>query len=458
MNPLYEHLNDELERQNGSFWSAQTSPNLPQSTLSDSDSDQEIQGLVAIARRIQLAPAVRVDADFAGRLEQRMLVHNAVQRMQRIQRAQTPWWGKLSPRSLVRAHPVFSVALSCCLLVILLVVGIVIASAQITNPHNPLYAINQWEQDVRLSLSGSAAARAELDLQFAADRLNTLADLANPSDTQSYEQQLEDLSQQIENAVQSINQVPAGPQRSQLQSNLAALETHARQVLRGFLPRLNLQERLATTDALADLGDNVPHLRSVQLVLPTHSSELATVIIDGSGLESGAQLVIDGQVMSSNGSLNNGVYTFKLPWNSNSSRQSHTIGILNPDGTFAQITMFGSSWSGGNGNGNHRGNGNGNGNHGDNGNHGGNGNGNGNGNGGGNGNGNGNGNGGGNGNGNNKGGNGGGNGNNGGNGNHGGNGNNGGNGNHGGNGGGNGNNGNSNGGGKGNGHVLKQAQ
>ncbi|HZU70280.1 MAG TPA: DUF5667 domain-containing protein [Ktedonobacteraceae bacterium] len=458
MNPLYEHLNDELERQNGSFWSAQTSPDLPQSTLPDFDSDQEVQALVAIARRIQLAPAVQVDADFADRLEQRILVHNAVQRMRR---AQISRWNRLSVRSLLRAHPVFSIALSCCLLVLLLALGIVIASAQITNPNNPLYAINQWEQDVRLSLSGSPVARAELDLQFAADRLNTLADLANPSDTQAYEQQLEDLSQQVENAVQAINQIPAGTQRSQLQSNLAALETHARQVLRGFLPRLNLQERLATTDALADLGDTVPHLQSVQLILPPHSGELATIIIDGSGLESGAQLVIDGQVMGNNGSLNNGVDTFMVRWNGNNNQQSYTIGILNPDGTFAQITLVGSSWSAGNGNGN--GGGNGNGNHGNNGNHGGNGNGNGNhgdngnhgGNGNGNKNGNGNGNGGGNGNGNGNGNhNGGGNGNGNGNGNHGDNGNHGGNGNKNGNGNGN---GNHNGEGNGNGHVMKQA-
>ena len=117
MNPLYEYLNDELERQGGSFWSAQTSPDLLQSPIPASSYDQEVNELVAVARRIQLAAAVQVDPDFAETLEHRMLVHHAMQRLQRAQRSR---WSRFSPRSLVRAHPVFSVALSCCLLVVLL--------------------------------------------------------------------------------------------------------------------------------------------------------------------------------------------------------------------------------------------------------------------------------------------------------------------------------------------------
>ncbi len=57
MNSLYEHLNDELERQDGSFWSAQTSPDLLQSSMPASSYDQGVNELVAVARRIQLASA-----------------------------------------------------------------------------------------------------------------------------------------------------------------------------------------------------------------------------------------------------------------------------------------------------------------------------------------------------------------------------------------------------------------
>jgi hypothetical protein len=395
MNPLYEHLNDELERQDSSFWSAHTSPDLLQAAMPALNGDQEVKGLVAVARRIQMASAVQVDPDFAERLEQRMLVHNA---MQRLQPPQHSWWSRLFPRSLMRAHPVFAVTLSGCLLVVLLAIGVLMASSQVTNPNNPLYAVNQWEQNVRISLSRSPTDRAQLDLQFAGDRLSTLIDLANPSNAQAYEQQLEELGQQIENTVQSIDQIPAGAQRDQLKSRLATFETQARHVLRSLLPRLTLEERLATTDTLADLGDSVPHLSDVQFILLSHSSGQATIIISGSNLEPGAQVVINGRVMGASGSLQNGVYTFRVNWNSK--QQAHSIGILNPDDTFAQTTMIGLSDSGGNGNGNGNGHGNGKGNGNSCGNGNGNGCGNGNGNGNGNGGGKGNGNGGGNGNGN----------------------------------------------------------
>ena len=46
--------------------------------------------------------------------------------------------------------------------------------------------------------------------------------------------------------------------------------------------RLTVEERLATTDTLADLGDSVPHLQDVQFILPAHSGGQATIIITGS--------------------------------------------------------------------------------------------------------------------------------------------------------------------------------
>ena len=354
MNPLYEHLNDELERQDGSFWSAHTSPDLLYSPMPAPHPDQDVNELVALARRLQLASAVQVDPDFAERLEQRMLVHNAMRRFQRPQRS---WWSWLSPRSPLRTHPVFGVALSCCMLLVLLAGGVLVVSAQVSDPGNPLYAINQWEQNVRVSLSGSPVDRAQLDLQFAGDRLNTLIGLAGTSDAQVYEQQLVELNQQINNAVQSINQVPAGVQRNQLESQLTTFETHARRVLRGLLPRLSLSERQATTNTLGGLGDSVPHLQSVQLILPPHPGGQATIIITGSDLESGAQLVIDGQVVQASGSLQNGVYVFLMNWTGN--QQLYDIGILNPDGTAVQTSTIAvyNSGSSGDGNGNSCGNG-----------------------------------------------------------------------------------------------------
>jgi hypothetical protein len=347
MNPLYDHFNDELERQDSSFWSAHTSPDLLQAATPALNGDQEVNELVALARRIQMATAVQVDPDFAERLEQRMLVHNA---RQRLQSSQHSWWSRLSLHWPRHVHPVIRVALSCCLLVVLLSIGVLVASAQVSDPNNPLYAVNQWEQNVRISLSGSSSDRAELDLQFASDRLNTLIDLDNASNAQVYEQQLVALNQQIYNAVQSINQVPAGGQRDQLGSELATFEAHARHILRGLLPQLTLEERLATTNTLGGLGDSVPHLQSVQINLPAYPGGLATISITGTDLQSGAQLIIDGQLVNVSGSLQNGAYIFLMSWTG--SQQAHSTGILNPDGTAVQTSNITINTSGSTGNAN----------------------------------------------------------------------------------------------------------
>src|ERR1700726_2040382 len=103
MNPLYEHLNDELERQDGSFWSAHTSPDLLQAAMPALNGDQEVNELVAIAHHIQMASAMQVNPDFAERLEQRMLVHNAMQRLQPFQHS---WWSRLSLHWPLHVHAV----------------------------------------------------------------------------------------------------------------------------------------------------------------------------------------------------------------------------------------------------------------------------------------------------------------------------------------------------------------
>jgi len=136
-----------------------------------------------------------------------------------------------------------------------------VAAAQVSNPNNPLYAVKRWEQGVQVSLARSPESRADLDLQFARDRLSTLASLADPAHAEAYRQALADFEQQLRNASSSIGAIPAGPDHDRLSSQLATLKADARRTLRSFLPRLALAERLVTTDVLGQEGDTVPLLR-----------------------------------------------------------------------------------------------------------------------------------------------------------------------------------------------------
>ncbi len=391
MNPLHEHLNEQLERQQGHVLDKSALyhllprrgtrkgsplpnlrsgeeqgdrkgsplPNLrsgeePTNWSQPSNYDPEVDALVTLAHRLQAAPPLQVDPNFAWQLERRILARNVALRQRR---SASTWLDRLFPRSeLVR--PIFGVALILCILV-LLGTSILVGAAQVSNPNNPLYGVKRWEQHVRLSLGGSTADRVELDLQIARDRLNALAELADPAHAEAYRQGLVDLDQQINNATQAINALPAEPARDRLSSELATLKADARHTLRGFLFRLALPERLATTDELGRLGDKVPHLYSTEVVLSSRPSGQATINITGDNIQPGAQLLVNGRQVQASGSLHNGVYVFVANWTGN--QHPHSIAIQNPDGTVVQTTAIALKISGGAGGGNGGGKGNGNG-------------------------------------------------------------------------------------------------
>jgi hypothetical protein len=210
--------------------------------------------------------------------------------------------------------------------------------------------VKHWEQHVQVSLANSLQSRTELDMQFARERLNTLAGLADSAQADAYRQALVDFDQQLSTASSDIQELSSVAVRERLSSELVALKVDARQKLRGFLPQLVLAERLVTTDELGRLGDIVPRSLSVEIVLPSHLNEhTATISITGDNIQPGAQLLMNGRVLDAQGVFQNDLYVVTTSWNGNQHPQS--IGILNPDGTAAQTTAITMKSSNGNGNG-----------------------------------------------------------------------------------------------------------
>jgi hypothetical protein len=334
MKPLPERLNDQLERGESRSWKSEELPTPAP--------DPGVDELVTVARWVQSHPQLQTDPDFVELLETRLLLrHAALLREQPARKSRPRLW---------RAHPVFGVALGFCLLVLLLGAGVLVVAERVSNPENPVYAVKRWEQTMQISLAGSPESRAKLDLQFAREQLNTLADLANVAHAEAYRRALADFEQRVNAAASTIQGLPAGPGRARLSSELTTLEVDAHHLLRGLLPQLALAERLVTTDELGHLGDVVPHLLSVEIVLSAHPDEHATISITGADIQPGAQLLVNEQVINVQGSFQNGLYTFTVSWNGNQHPQS--IGILNPDGTVAQTTAITMNSLNGNGNGN----------------------------------------------------------------------------------------------------------
>lgn len=352
MKPLPERLNDRLEGGDRRSWNGEGSPDWLTAPILASNRDPEVDELATLARRLQSNPHLQADPDFTEMLERRLLMHYAA--LSRKQSARPCFFPRLW-----RTRPALSIALGLCLLVLLMGTGVLVVTAQVTNSANPLYALKRWEQHVQVSPTSSPMTQAELDLQFARERLHTLADLANPAHAEAYRQAMADLDQQLSNAASATQALPAGPDRDRLRNELARLEVETRHTLRGFLPQLDVPERLVTTDELGWLGDTIPRLLSVEIILWAHPSDHAVISISGNNIQPGAHLLVDGRATEAQGSFQNGLYVFSINWSRGQLPQS--IGILNPDGTAIQttvITMQSSNGKGNSGNNGEHGNGN----------------------------------------------------------------------------------------------------
>src|SRR5258708_33878030 len=121
MKPLPERLNERLEQRNA------RSSYGEEPSASALTRDPEADALVALALRVQSASPLRVDPAFARHLGQRILARNAALHLGQ------PVRGWSFPR-LLRAHPVFRVALGLCLLLLLLGTGGRLVPAPAANP------------------------------------------------------------------------------------------------------------------------------------------------------------------------------------------------------------------------------------------------------------------------------------------------------------------------------------
>ncbi|GHO95155.1 hypothetical protein KSF_052030 [Reticulibacter mediterranei] len=331
MNSFPDRLNDRLERQRQNKQPL-SSRSIPQSKPTN-DHDSDVDELAMLAQRLQEAPQLQVDSDFARRLEARILAHHAT--LSKKQSAAYPR-NRLFQRT-YRMPLALSIALICLLLAITL--GTLTVAAQASNSGNPLYEVKQWMQGIENPHTSTEQAQAEANWSKARDQLKTLTQLADPAHAATYRQALADLDQQINKFAQSIQALPTGPDKDNLSNKLTTLKADARQTLHDILPRLRLSEKLLTTDELGRLHATIPEVDSAVMVV-SHSQKQATITITGEHFQSSALLLVDNQIVESSAIMKNqdGSMVFTVDWSGKQPPQ--TIGILNPDGTAAQTNTL----------------------------------------------------------------------------------------------------------------------
>jgi len=157
-------------------------------------------------------------------------------------------------------------------------------------------------------------------------------------DDQLIQQALTNVSTGTIDCQKAVAAMPAGSERDTAQQNLNGILTEENHTLRSLLNHVDWPIRLDFTQQLGVLGNAVPNVTNG--VIRTQSSGTLLITLTGTNFARQAKLTMDGKAM--------GIVTQSSSWQlvavisrSNWSSGTHAFGILNPDGTAAQMVLKG---------------------------------------------------------------------------------------------------------------------
>jgi len=213
--------------------------------------------------------------------------------------------------------------------------GLLTVSAR-SLPGDALYDLKQAEERFEINFASNPQDRISVQidqLRSALTDLNTVANSGRGDD--AIRLALNTLADKTNNARGAVAALPAGTDRDAAQQNLDGLLAGEDQTLRGLLNHADWPIRRAITGQLGALGDPVPTVTSVTEL--TQSNGTLLITLTGTHFAPGTRLVIDGQ---SEGTVirNTPQQLVAVISNSNGLYGEHEFGVLNPDGTAAQMT------------------------------------------------------------------------------------------------------------------------
>lgn len=301
--------------------------------------DGEVASGLAAARTLERLNELDVPPDFARRLElsirlrARELAHDhdsshADTRPLPVSIPHSP-----RPRRLAM-HRAWIAALGIAAALLLACVGILTVSAQ-SLPGDPLYGLKQATEQFRMNFSNSPQDRinAQIDqLHSALADLNTVVNNRRSDD--AIRVALNSIADDTKSAREAVAAMLTGTDRDTAQQNLQNTLSEEDQTLRSLLAQVDWTVKVAFTQQLGVLGDPVPTVTHVTTALQSNGTLLIT--LTGTNFAPGARLIINGQPAGTVITNMPGKLTAILS-NPTGLFNRHSIGILNPDGTAAQM-------------------------------------------------------------------------------------------------------------------------
>ncbi|HEX5441390.1 MAG TPA: IPT/TIG domain-containing protein [Ktedonobacterales bacterium] len=224
---------------------------------------------------------------------------------------------------------------------LLLAIGMTtFTAAALAGPGSPLYGLHTWEQSIRANLTGSAADRMRLHMSNAQGALAALDDaVAHHQTGAAYDDALATFRDEIRAAATSLKSVPPGGERDALSAQLDQLHTQGIAGLHAALAILSWPQRIETTGALAESGEQTLTVTQADMVYAGHGQHLWTITISGSGFQPGAVLLVNGQPAGTVISVTPTKLVAQMSGDDSAPRPG-SIGVGNPDNTAAATTSI----------------------------------------------------------------------------------------------------------------------
>ncbi|MBE3561036.1 MAG: hypothetical protein IMW89_17700 [Ktedonobacteraceae bacterium] len=292
---------------------------------------------IAAAEALARLNQVEIPSVVAQRIEDRVRARIQTLHAQRVTQRRGSQRGMIGSGSFFRRR--WILALSVIMVIVLLLFAFlgVTSVAASSLPGDPLYRIKQFEQQVALALAHDETSRASLQITQLHGALNDLVSVVNNKRSDAaITAALNVVAQNTEASQQAVKNLPASQQHA-VQVQLAGALSKERAVLHRLLPQLDWPQRLAFTHQLGVIGESIPVIEHVTSVARTEHT--ITLNITGKNFAPGVRPVIDGvqrgSIVQSN--TTNVQVVINSSEFSGEEEHSHTIGVLNPDGTAAQV-------------------------------------------------------------------------------------------------------------------------
>lgn len=300
-------------------------------------SNNEITASLAAAEALTQLQKINVPPEFAHRLE--LSIRDRARSQGVLQQngrsiSTRPLRG--SAKTHLLPHRRTWVAVGIAAMLVLAFISLLTAFA-VSLPGDPLYNLKQARDQFILASHNNPQDYASVEIEQLHSALSDLSAAVNAGrDDNTIKQALNIVATKTNDSQKAVAALPAGSDHDTAQQNLDNALAEENQTLRHLLNQMDWSMRLDFTQQLGVLGDSVPKVTHVVVSIQINGTLLIT--LTGTNFAPQAQLMINGKSMgtvtqSTSGQLVAVISSSQLP------PGTYAFGILNPDGTAAQMLL-----------------------------------------------------------------------------------------------------------------------